>query len=281
MIWLIFSYLLYSINNVIWKWAAVKGNPVYLINRRSIFTSLVAFSVMIFTVVEPFVFVTQDEFIWLLLSCLLGNIGLFAMVTSLQKVSLRMFGYYTLLGIVINGYYSYFIQNQAISSEIVVESVLLLAGFLLFQWEENRRSTNKKETVKQHLLMLLMTVAFSLSGIISWNVIQTIEPIQMMATQEIFILITTSLLLLFGKKIDEEYVKPAFYLFPIFALVIGGAVFTGLIGLKINNPYIAAIGGVSVPLLTVMFGAIFFKERISITQIIAFVLVVSGVLLMV
>lgn len=236
---------------------------------------------MIFTVVEPFVFVTQDEFIWLLLSCLLGNIGLFAMVTSLQKVSLRMFGYYTLLGIVINGYYSYFIQNQVISTEIIVESVLLLTGFLLFQCEENRRSTNKKETVKQHLLMLLMTVAFSLSGIISWNVIQTIEPIQMMATQEIFILITTSLLLLFGKKIDEKYVKPAFYLFPIFALVIGGAVFTGLMGLKFNNPYIAAVGGVSVPLLTVMFGAIFFKEKISIYQIIAFSLVVTGIILMV
>lgn len=192
-----------------------------------------------------------------------------------------MFGYYTLLGIVVNGYYSYFVQDQVITTEIIIQSVLLVAGFLLFQWDENRRSTNKKETIKQHLLMLLMTVAFSLSGIISWNVIQTIEPIQMMATQEIFILITTSFLLILGKKTDEKYVKPAFYLFPIFALVIGGAVFTGLIGLKINNPYIAAIGGVSVPLLTVMFGAIFFKERISITQIIAFVLVVSGVLLMV
>lgn len=281
MIWLIFSYLLYSINNFIWKWAAVKGNPIYLINRRSVFTSLLAFSVLWFTIADPFKFVTEEEFKWLLLSCLLGNIGLFAMVTSLQKVSLRMFGYYTLLGIVVNGYYSYFVQDQVITTEIIIQSVLLVAGFLLFQWDENRRSTNKKETIKQHLLMLLMTVAFSLSGIISWNVIQTIEPIQMMATQEIFILITTSFLLILGKKTDEKYVKPAFYLFPIFALVIGGAVFTGLIGLKINNPYIAAIGGVSVPLLTVMFGAIFFKERISITQIIAFVLVVSGVLLMV
>lgn len=281
MIWLIFSYLLYSINNVIWKCAAVNGNPLYLINRRSIFTSLVAFSVLCFTIDQPFAFVANADFKWLLLSCVLGNIGLLAMVNALKKVSLRMFGYYTLLGIVINGYYSYFVQNQAITTEIIIQSILLVAGFLLFQWDENKRSTNKKETLKHHLLMLLMTVAFSLAGIISWNVIQSIEPIQMMATQEIFILITTSFLLILGKKTDEKYVKPAFYLFPIFALVIGGAVFTGLIGLKINNPYIAAIGGVSVPLLTVMFGAIFFKERISITQIIAFVLVVSGVLLMV
>ena len=281
MIWLIISYLLYAINNVVWKWLAVNGEPVYLINRRSMFTSMLAFAALLYTVPQPFDFLALDEFRLLLLSCSLGVIGLLTMVTALQQVSLRMLGYYSILGIVVNGYYSYILQNQKLNTGLILASLLILGGFILFQWDETRKSTNKQQTLKQHLMMLLMTLCFSLSGIIAWNIIDTLRPIEMMATQEIFVLLVSSSILLLKKSKKKDAVKPALYLFPIFALIIGGAVFSGLMGLKINNPYIAAIGGLAVPLLTVAFGAIFFREKMNVRQVIAFVLVISGEILMI
>ena len=52
-------------------------------------------------------------------------------------------------------------------------------------------------------------------------------------------------------------------------------------GLKYTNPFISSISGVFVPLLTVSFGFIFFKEKLNWAQIVSFSVIVFGEIVLV
>ena len=47
----------------------------------------------------------------------------------------------------------------------------------------------------------------------------------------------------------------------VMAVLIFAAVWTGFLGLKITNPFLASLLPLATPVLTILFGALFFKEK--------------------
>lgn len=60
------------------------------------------------------------------------------------------------------------------------------------------------------------------------------------------------------------------------AVFIFAAVWTGFLGLKITNPLLASLFPLATPILTILFGAIFFKEKWNKIMGFALVLIAIG-----
>jgi drug/metabolite transporter (DMT)-like permease len=127
-----------------------------------------------------------------------------------------------------------------------------------------------------------MTVCFSANTLIQWRALTNFKPLSIMLTQEsIVLIVTTVLYLILAKQKKSKTTIYSYLRFPLMGAVIMLAVFCGLMGLKFTNPFISAISGVIVPLLTVSFGYLFFKEKLNRIQIVSFVVIVAGEMMLV
>ncbi|MCX6307470.1 MAG: DMT family transporter [Bacteroidia bacterium] len=278
MLYLLLSFFLYAFNNVVWKWAVEEEKPIYLINRRAIFTFLIATLALVCTQRSPFSFVTHPKFIYVVVADILGTTGLILMVSFLKQGSLTRLSYYTFLGIAINAGLSFMMERIPFSPKLGIASMLLLLGYSIFVWDERRKMKVEPILLTQHILLVLMTICFSLSTVISWRALKYFQPLPMMVTQEFMVLTVTSIAYWFIKPKKENPKRYGRY--ALMALIIMAAVFTGLLGLKYNNPFITSIGGISIPLLTVAFGAVFLKEKVSWLQLLSFATIVAGEILL-
>jgi drug/metabolite transporter (DMT)-like permease len=60
------------------------------------------------------------------------------------------------------------------------------------------------------------------------------------------------------------------------ALLIFSALLFSFLGLKVTNPLISSLLFLSNPLLTIVFAALFFKEKINLYTILALIFISSG-----
>jgi drug/metabolite transporter (DMT)-like permease len=282
MVWLFFSFFLYAFNNVVWKWMSRDENSLYLISRRAIFT--VGFTTVALFLTESggLSFITQPFFYRIVIGCLLGTLGLILMVTFLKSGSLSRLSYYMFLGLAINGSFTYFLNHEPFTQKIIIGSVILITGYLIFLWDERKKIKLEPILLSQHLLLAGMTLCFSANTLIQWKALTNFKPLSIMLTQEIVVLIVTTVLyLILAKQKKQKPTVHSYLRFPLMAAVIMLAVFTSLMGLKYTNPFVSAISGVLVPLLTVSFGYLFFKEKLNWIQIISFVVIVLGEIVLV
>ena len=127
-----------------------------------------------------------------------------------------------------------------------------------------------------------MTLCFSANTLIQWKALANFKPLSIMLTQESVVLIVTTILYLtLAKQKKQQPTVQSYLRFPLMAAVIMLAVFTGLMGLKYTNPFIYSISGVLIPLLTIAFGRLFFKEKLNWLQIVSFVVIVLGEMVLV
>ncbi len=276
MIWLLFSYFLYAFNNVVWKWTVRDEHPVYLISRRAIFTFLFTVIFVFFSQKQPFLFVLQPQFYLIIIGCLLGTTGLILMINFLKQGSLTRLSYYMFLQLTISGSYSYTLEKIPITSRLLIGSAVMILGYIGFIYDERKKIKSEPVLLTQHLLLLGMTVCFSALTLIEWKVLKNFEPSSIMVTQEFMVLIVTTILYLFIQKPERKTTLKSYARFPIMAAVIMLAVFAGLMGLKVTNPFISSIGGVATPLLTVIFGSLFLNEKLNWVQVASFAVIVFG-----
>jgi drug/metabolite transporter (DMT)-like permease len=282
MIWLFFSFFLFAFNNVVWKWTVRDEHSLYLISRRAIFTVCFTVIALLLTEKGGLSFIYQPLYYRILIGCLLGTLGLILMVTFLKSGSLTRLSYYMFLGLAINGSFTYFFNHQPFTQKLFIGSVILITGYLIFIWDERRKIKLEPILFTQHLLLAGMTVCFSANTLIQWNALTNFKPLSIMLTQESVVLILTTILyLILAKQKKQQPTVQSYIRFPIMAAVILLAVFTSLMGLKFTNPFISAISGVIVPLLTVSFGFLFFNEKLNWTQIVSFVVIVVGEIVLV
>jgi drug/metabolite transporter (DMT)-like permease len=282
MTWLLLSFFLLAFNNVVWKWTASNENSLYLISRRAIFT--VCFTVIALFLTEKggLSFIYQPLFYQIVTGCILGTIGLILMVTFLKSGSLTRLSYYMFLGLTINGSFTYFLNHEHFTQKILIGSVILIAGYLIFLWDERKKIKLEPILLSQHLLLTGMTLCFSANTLIQWKALANFKPLTIMLTQEsIVLIVTTALYLILAKQKKRKPTVQSYVRFPIMAAVILLAVFCGLMGLKYTNPFISSISGVLVPLLTVFFGYLFFNEKLNWIQIVSFVVIVAGEMMLV
>ena len=279
MIWLLISYLLISFDNVVLKWVIHDEHSFYVTSRRAIFTFLLTFAAVWFFLPGGFSFINQPMFYLIIISCLLGAMGLIFMVSFLKNGSLVRLGYYFLLGVALNGAYTFIFNDIPVTVKLIIGSSILLIGYLLFLWDESRKIKLEPILISQHLLLLGMTVCFSGDTLIQWKILKSFHPLSIMVTQELTVLIISTILYLFVKKKTVKTTFLSYLRFPVLAIIIMLAVFTGLLGLKTTNPFVSSIGGVLISLLTVLFGSIFFKEKLSWIQMASFAVIMVGEIL--
>jgi uncharacterized membrane protein len=277
MTWLLLSFFLLAFNNVVWKWTASNENSLYLISRRAIFTVIFATVALFLTETGGLSFVSQPLFYRIVIGCLLGTLGLILMVTFLKSGSLTRLSYYMFLGLTINGSFTYFLNHERFTQKILIGSLILIAGYLIFLWDERKKIKLEPILLSQHLLLAGMTLCFSANTLIQWRALTNFKPLSIMLTQEsIVLIVTTALYMILAKQKKQKPTVQSYVRFPIMAAVILLAVFCGLMGLKFTNPFISSISGVLVPLLTVSFGYLFFNEKLNWAQIVSFGVIVAG-----
>jgi len=278
MYWLFLSVFLYAINNILWK-SFVKGEqPLRIINRRAIFTVLIAFSAVWFTHVDLIAFVTNPKAFFVLLASLFGTAGLVMMVTFLKDGSLVRMGYYSLMGSFIAAGYTYLFRETPISQKAILGTILIIIGYLVFLFNEKRQVKTEPALLSQHFLLSGMTICFSLSLLIQWESLKIFPPLAIISTQEITVLVATFIALLIVKptKMQTAIQLRTISKTAIMAIVIFAGIFVGTIGLKQVNPFLASITGISVPVLTVFAASFVFRDKLNLFHLFSLLLMIIG-----
>ena len=278
MYWLFLSVFLYAFNNILWK-IFVKGEqPLHIINRRAIFTVLIAFSAAWFTHADLLAFITNPKAFFVLLASLFGTAGLVMMVTFLKDGSLVRMGYYSLMGSFIAAGYTYLFRETPISQKAILGTILIIIGYLVFLFNEKRQVKTEPALLSQHLLLGGMTICFSLSLLIQWESLKIFPPLAIISTQEITVLAATFIALLIVKPTKTQ-TSPQFRTISktaIMAIVIFTGIFVGTIGLKQVNPFLASITGISVPVLTVFAASFVFHDKLNLFHLFSLLLMIIG-----
>jgi drug/metabolite transporter (DMT)-like permease len=218
------------------------------------------------------------------MASILGAFGLICMVSALKNGSLGQFGIFNLLTIFITVTYLIVFENLNIKYYIIGSSFIIVGfSFYLSQLKKEKVADN---SIKQYLLLGLMTLLFSLSGLMHWYNLKVSIPV--MAT----LLIQESTVFVFGitffllqpQKVIIAVVRNStnkkIALVFFMAIIIFLAVWFGFMGLKITNPTISSLLSLAVPIITIFFGNLFLKEKINASIFYSFLLISIGAFLL-
>tara|TARA_B110000908_G_C10236141_1_gene443427 strand:- start:88 stop:948 length:861 start_codon:yes stop_codon:yes gene_type:complete len=281
MTYLIIAIILFSFNNVLWKKNLATISVGLLMTYRSFFTSILAVSILFY-----FHDVTEFSFIQIsrtFTAAILGVIGLFSMLTVFKKASLQWVAIYNLLGISFTILYLWLFKELDIKTSLMGISIIT-TGFVFYVYT-NKNST-LKINLKQHLLLILMTLCFGTATILNWeNLNQKIPAIFIIANQEILVFICGTILLFLQKKLRKPLqlapiLQKYFYRVLLMSIVILLGLLFSFLGLEITNPIISGVLLLASPLTTILFSAYFFKEKIKVTDWIAIVVIAFGCFLL-
>lgn len=274
MIYSILGVLLFSFNNVLWKKNLRTSNVFFLVTYRAFFTSSFAFLIiLLFYKIQHF---NNSDILKITLGSSLGVLGLFCMLQVLKKESLQWIGVYNLIGVVFTSLYLWIFEKINLTDTIIGISIIIV-GFIFFI--VSNVNVKMRITLKQHMLLLLMILCFSLSSIIHWkNLTNEIAPIFIIANQELLVF-TVGLIFKLTKYKNSEIltaIKSQFYTVIMMSIVILAAILCTFLGLKIINPLLSGLLFLASPLTTILFSSIFFKEYISAKNWISIIVISTG-----
>lgn len=276
MSYILLSIVLFSFNNVLWKKNLEKTNTFFLISYRAFFTS-------IFTLIMLFLFLKSipkvEDILKIIFGSLLGAVGLICMLKAIKNNALQWLGIYNLIGVLIIYAHLYLFEGFTKTPSYMGLAFIVVgyASFLVF-------NTNKttKVALKTHVLFLIMIICFSYSSIIHWkNLTNDISPLFIVANQEMVVFIISSFFLLFNfkKEIKRANYQKNVQKVLIMSVLIVVAMYFSFKGIKITDPLIASVLFLANPITTILFSSLFFKERISLIQITAILLISIGAFL--
>jgi drug/metabolite transporter (DMT)-like permease len=274
MIFIIISIFLFSLTNVLWK-KNLQIIPVsFLLAYRAFFTSIASIIFVFFN--YGLYHFSNFSFIKITLGSVIGAIGLFSMLYVIKKASLQWLSIYNLLGIILTTLYLWWFEDINFSKSIY-ELLIVVIGFMSFL--RSNRNNNLRISLKNHLMLLLMMICFSLSSFIHWKNLDTnIPPILIISNQEIVVFIFSFVHAFFTNHKTQwrPSLKKYFFRVLLMAFVIFLALMFSLMGLKITNPTISSVLFLSVPVLTVLFASVFFKEKFTLNNGISLVIIMIG-----
>lgn len=274
MIYLILSILLLSFNNILWKKNLRNVSVSFLVAYRALFTSLVSLGLVFYLYgIEYF---NKTSFLKITIGSILGVIGLFSMLNAIKKTSLQWLGIYNLLGITFTSMYLYFFETIDFTKSIF-GIILVIIGFVFYSY--SNKETTIQISLRQHLLLLLMTICFCSSSLIHWRNLNThFPPLLIISNQEIIVFITATILTIQKNKLNEIRLQYKNYFSRV--LLMSSIIFLMLLcsflGLKITNPLITSVLFLVSPLITIILSTLFFNERLLIKNCIAILIIATG-----
>ena len=267
--YLILSSLFFAINNVLWKWVVADYLPLQVIVKRSMVTSL--FGVVVLCVIDFTIYTTLREALFVNFTCIIGALGLVFMIYALKESTLNNFIHYSLLGSIGTASYLYFVEN-IVPQNYLLGILLILLGFSIFLW--NQRFTFKTVQFSTHRYLTLMTLCFSVSGIMQWYNLKTYDVVFLAVHQEIEVLIIAGILIRYLKQPVLTFFK--FDYIMLMALIVAIAIIAGMHGLKTTNPFISSIVSLTTPILTMILAVIVLKERFKWYYVTSMFMVILG-----
>ena len=274
MIYIFLSILLFALNNVMWKKNLQNCSVPFLVGYRALFTSIGSTVVLLY--LYGFTIYQNQPLGRITLGSLFGVLGLFLMLTVIKKAPLQWLGIYNLLGIVITAFYLFYFENTPLFDSLLGLSIIV-TGFILYLFHNKEKET--KISRIQHISLLGMTLSFGISSLIHWKNLDTNVPaLLIISNQELVVFSTAMLISMFSINRSEIRSNLLNYLpnVMLMALIIFLALLFSFLGLQITNPLISSILFLVTPLLTITFGALFFKEKISRTNCIAISIIACG-----
>ena len=283
MIYLILSILLYSINNFFWKKILEDSNIWLVISLRSFFTVILGTVWYHLFYPELKDAITWNQFKLILIASILGSFGLICMVSALKKGSLRQLGIFNLITVFLTVSYLIVFENLNIKYYLI-GSFFIICGFI-FYLIKLFKDKSPDNSFKQYLLLSLMALFFSFSGLLHWYNLKAFVPvIASLLTQESTVFIIGISFFFLQSKVDINDLiknisnKIVFIFF--MALIIFLAVWFGFMGLKITNPIISSLLSLAVPVITILFGSIFLKEKLNVNILFSLILISIGAFLL-
>ena len=249
MLYILLSIFLFSFNNILWKKNLEKVNILFLVSYRALFSTVIAFALAFYF--NNFNAITLSQLGKVTIGSIFGVIGLFCMLIVVKKASLHWLGVYNLIGIVFSSSYLIWIEQYNFNYSIP-GCLLIVTGFIFYII--STKSKPIKIGLTQHLLLVLMTISFSIASIIHWkNLGISVPPLVILSNQELVVFITSCLLLLFTKqKVSLKTYKNYLSRVIVMASIIFLALLFSFIGLKQTDPIISSLLFLGSPLTTIM-----------------------------
>ena len=269
--YLILSSLFFAINNVLWKWIVADYLPLQVIVKRAMITSLIGIGVLVVYSNELEIYTTFSEAVFVNLTCIIGALGLIFMIYALKESTLNNFIHYSLLGSFGTATYLYFVEH-IIPQNYVLGILFIALGFSVFLW--NQRYNSKVVRFSTHRYLALMTLCFSISGIMQWYNLKTYDLVFLAVHQEIEVLITAGILIRYLKQPILSLFKFDYILF--MAPIVAIAIISGMHGLKITNPFISGVVSMTTPILTMILAVVVLKERFKWYYVSSMFMVILG-----
>lgn len=274
MVFILLSVLLFSYNNVLWKRNLKFISIPFLISYRAFFTSSISLAILFgfFT----FEGLSMAAFIKINIGSFFGVLGLFSMLAVLKKGSLQWLGIYNLLGVVFTILYLWLFDTVVIK-EVVFGLVVIVIGFGCFLFVN--KETQLKITIKQHVLLLLMTFSYSCSSILHWKNLQlNFSPLIIIANQEGLVFLV-GLVFTFQNSegiLIKTHLKKYFKKVLFMSVVVFLAILCSFLGIKETNPIISSLLFLAAPVTTILFSTYFFKEKLSFLNVVFILVILSG-----
>jgi hypothetical protein len=219
-------------------------------------TSLIGVGVLVVYSSDLEIYTTLSEAVFVNLTCIIGALGLVFMIYALKESTINNFIHYSLLGSFGTATYLYFVED-IIPQNYVLGILFIALGFSVFLW--NQRNNSKVVQFSTHRYLALMTLCFSVSGIMQWYNLKTYDLVFLAVHQEIEVLITAGILIRYLKQPILSFFKFDYILFMVPIVAI--AIIAGMHGLKITNPFISSIMSMTTPVLTMILAVVVLKER--------------------
>ena len=249
------------------------SNVPFLVTYRAFFTSSISFFIiLLFYSIQQ---LTVLNILKITAGSLFGVIGLFSMLNVIKKESLQWVGIYNLMGIVFTSLYLWLFEKINISETLIGISIIIL-GFIFYVVSSLKSKI--KITLKQHIILLIMSLSFTISALIHWkNLTNQIAPVFIIANQELIVFtVGLSFTLKRNKKVEIIRLIKSQFNNIIMSAVILLALLCNFLGLKIMNPLISGLVFLASPLTTILFSSFFFKEQISIKNWISISIISIG-----
>lgn len=274
MIYIFLSILFFGINNVLWKKNLQQCSVPFLVGYRALFTSIGATMVLLYTYgIEIY---SNQPLLRITLGSIFGVSGLFCMLIVIKKAPLQWLGIYNLVGIVFTAFYLYIYENIPVFNSFL-GLFLILVGFILYLYHNKEKEL--KISSSQHLCLLAMTFCFGISSLIHWkNLESKVPPIFIISNQELVVFVAATFISIAKIKFSKIKTDIKIYFFRalIMAFIIFLALLFSFLGLQITNPLISSILFLATPLLTIVLGTLFFKEKVSPVNIVAIFVIAFG-----
>jgi len=284
MVFLVLSSFFYAFNNLLWKRLLSKFDLWLIIGFRCLLTSCIGLAIIFLFYPTIFSALTYAATIKIIVASIFGAFGLISMILALKEGSLTQLGVFNLLIVFLVSLYLFFFENIFLKN-YAIASICIIVGFTLYIFQIKKiEGVKKKISFRNIILFTMMSFFFAASSLMHWyNLKQEVPAILSVTIQELVVFFVVLIIFYFKTSLSfhqiypqiQKIVKPVVFM----AIIIFSAIWTGFLGLQYTNPLISSLISLITPIITIIFGVLFFKDQWNTITLLSLFLISTGVYL--